>query len=66
MTLYIINKGRKADFSSLSPIIIIEKSNLQTFLHSLNAPSVEFTLRVSKYFDRDSFYAHVIYSKLII
>lgn len=33
-TLY-INKGRKADFSSLSPIIIIEESNLQTFLHSL-------------------------------
>lgn len=31
-----------------------------------NAPSVEFTLRVSKYFDRDSFYTHVIYSKLII
>ncbi len=25
----------KADFSSLSPIIIIEESNLQTFLHSL-------------------------------
>ena len=32
---YKVNKGRKADFSSLSPIIIIEESYLQTFLHSL-------------------------------
>ena len=31
---YKVNKGRKADFSSLSPIIIIEESNLQTFLHT--------------------------------
>ena len=32
-----LKRSRKADFSSLSPIIIIEESNLQTFLHSLGS-----------------------------